>query len=74
MWVPSRSVLPAMMLTVVVARGAEPGAPRVEPEVTGSAAEPELHGKAELRKGHGALRAEKRPVRVILPSPYSRRP
>jgi hypothetical protein len=50
-------------------------APRTQPdaETTGTAPGADKREKAELRPSHEALPPEKRPVRVILPSPYSDR-
>ncbi|HEX8666628.1 MAG TPA: hypothetical protein VF744_21665 [Beijerinckiaceae bacterium] len=65
-----RLLVPALVLTAVIAAGELPPPPaRQEPEATGTTPE---RVSNELRPTQDAAQAEKRPaVRVILPSPYS---
>ena len=67
----ARTLAPALVLTAMVA--ADGLSPSREPEVTGTASERAASEKTELRGGADAVAPEKRPVRVILPSPYSDR-
>jgi hypothetical protein len=69
----ARTLVPALVLTAMVAaNGAPTPQPPREPEVTGTA-ERTTSEKAELRPSAETAAPEKRPVRVILPSPYSGR-
>jgi hypothetical protein len=68
----SRTLFPALVLTALVAASGAASPPaHPEPEVTGTAAERAAGEKAELRPSQESVAPEKRPVRVILPSPYS---
>jgi hypothetical protein len=70
----SRTLVPALVLTTMVAaNGAASPPAHPEPEVTGTAVERPAPEKAELRPSQEPVAPEKRPVRVILPSPYSER-
>lgn len=70
----ARTLAPALVLTAMVAAdGVSPPRSSREPEVTGTASERAASEKTELRGGADAVAPEKRPVRVILPSPYSDR-
>lgn len=66
----SRTLLPALVLSAMVAVNGAPSA-QLDPDATGSAPEVSTREKAELRPSQETVPAEKRPVRVILPSPYS---
>jgi hypothetical protein len=69
MILPGRTLVPALLLATAVAVGAPPPA-RPEPDATGSAPARPEPDTTELRRSQETLPAEKRPVRVILPSPY----
>lgn len=65
--------LPALALATVVAFNGGVAAPtQADPDATGTAPE-RASPAAELRPSQETAPAEKRPVRVILPSPYSAR-
>jgi hypothetical protein len=67
----SRTLVPAFALAAVLAvNGAAPPA-QPDPDATGTATESVSRERAELRPTQETVPAEKRPVRVILPSPYS---
>lgn len=72
----SRTLLagwPALVLAAVVAAN-EPRPEHPDADTTGTTAERAPSARIELRPAPQAAPAEKRPVRVILPSPYSARP
>jgi hypothetical protein len=68
----SRMLVPALVLAAAAAVNAAPPA-QPDPDATGTASEIAARDKAELRPSQEAVPVEKRPVRVILPSPCSGR-
>jgi hypothetical protein len=69
----SRTLVPALVLSAVVAANGASLSAQPDPDMTGTAPETTTRDKTELRPSQETVPAEKRPVRVILPSPYSRR-
>ena len=66
-----RQFLSAALAAVIGANGlAAPDGP--DPEATATTAQQPASEKPELRAGEDAAPAEKRRVRVILPSPYAK--
>lgn len=68
------SRLPALAFAAAVAvNGGEPQPQQPDAETTGTTAERAASARSEPRPAQAAP-AAKRPVRVILPSPYAARP
>jgi hypothetical protein len=71
----SRTLIPAVVLGTVIAANGAPGSSLEEnPDATGSTSERSPAASPEQRRSPDPAPVEKRPVRVILPSPYSARP
>jgi hypothetical protein len=69
-----RSLLPVAALTVVLGANSLAVPDQQDPEATGATAQQPASDKPDLRAADEAAAPEKRPVRVILPSPYAKRP
>lgn len=64
--------LPALALAAAIAvNGDEPAPAQPDADTTGATVERASSARSERRPPQQATPAEKRPVRVILPSPYS---